>query len=252
MAAAALPAAITAAKVGGTALAGHFLAKKLGKPPGLTPQGQQAQNGLMGNATALQGAGQGLLGAGAGMRDAGMAEFRKGAPDLDAASGYLRSLVSGSPGATAAAVAPQIGQITSIYRGAESGLDRSGVRGAARDVATAEMGREKAGRISDLVLSQRPGAVAGLAQLAQGRQQTGLNLSGQGLQATAGGIGALQAASGPLGTIYGGEARRAEQGAANQAEIGKFFANIIFDMMRGQGGGGRPEMSRISRAGFGV
>lgn len=237
MAAAALPAAMTAAKVGGTALAGHFLSKKLGKPPGLTPQGAQAQTGLFGNAAALQGAGQGLLAGGAGLQQAGMGEVRKGGADLDAASGYLRSLVSGNAGATAAAVAPQVGQITSIYRGAQSSLDRSGVRGAGRDVAEAEMGREKAGRISDLVLAQRPGAVAGLAQLAQGRQQTGLGLTGQGLQGSALGVGALQASSGPLGAIYGGEGRRAEIGAQNQAEIGRFFANIIYDMMKGQRAG---------------
>ena len=227
-----------AAKVGGTALAGHFLSKKLGKPPALTQQGGQAQTGLFGNAGALQGAGQSLLAGGTAMRGAGMAEFNKGGADLDAAGGYLRSIVNGGNAAATAAVAPQIGQITSAYRGAQSSLDRSGIRGAGRDVAEAEMGREKAGRISDLVIAQRPGAVAGLAQLAQGRQQAGLNLTGQGLQSSSAGLGAYGAASGPLGAIYGGEARRAEIGAANQAEIGKLFANIIFDMLKGQKGAG--------------
>lgn len=238
MAAAALPAAMTAAKVGGTALAGHLLAKKFGKPPALTPQGQAAQRGLTDVSSNLTTAGQGLLGAGGGLRTAGQKELGRGGGDLDVVGGYLRSLVGGGPGAAAAAAAPQVANITAAYRGARAGLDRGALRGANRDLAEAELGRERAGALSGVILNQRPQAVQQLMQLGQGRQQIGLGQIGAGNQASGIGVGATGAAAGPLGAIYQGEGRRAEQGAENAAAIGRLFANLLFDMVRGGGSGG--------------
>lgn len=238
MAAAALPAAMTAAKVGGTALAGHLLAKKFGKPPALTPQGQQAQTGLQGISSELRGAGAGMLGVGGDLRAGGQREIGRGGADLDVAGGYLRSLVGGGAGAATAAAAPQVANITAAYRGARAGLQRSSLQGANRDLAEAELGRERAGAISGVILNQRPQAVQQLMQLGQGRQQVGLGQIGAGNQASGIGVGALGGSAGPLGTIYQGEQRRAEQGAENSAAIGRLFANLIFDMVRGGGNGG--------------
>lgn len=238
MAAAALPAAMTAAKVGGTALAGSLLAKKFGKPPALTPQGQAAQTGLQNVSSALTSAGTGMMGVGGDLRAGGQREIGKGGADLDVVGGYLRSLVGGGPGAAAAAAAPQVANITAAYRGARAGLQRSPLAGANRDLAEAELGRERAGAISGVILNQRPQAVQQLMQLGQGRQQTGLGEVGAGNQASGIGVGATSAAAGPLAAIYQGEGRRAEQGAENSAAIGRLFANLIFDMVRSGGNGG--------------
>lgn len=241
MAQAAIPAAMTAGKVA-VPLLGGLLSKQFSKPPALTPEGQRAQQGLLSGANSLTAMGQSLAGEGADTRRAGMRGYQLGGSDLNAVSSYLRAITSGGAGAATAAMAPQIGQITSAYRGARSGLDRSGLTGASRDMADAELGRSRAEQISGLILNTRPQAVGQLAQIAQGRQAAGLNLFGMGTNLGQAGVAATGAAQGPLSTLYGGEMQRAKQGADNGAIFGKLFGDILFDLLKGGKGGGGASM----------
>ncbi len=164
MAQVAIPAAI---------MAGSAIVKKLRKPAALTPQGTQAQGNLLGNAGSLRDAGNSLLGSGAALQKTGMGAFNKANADLNIPMNYYRTIAGGSRGAMTAAMAPEMGAITSAYRGAESALDRGPARGALRDVAGADIAREKAGKISGLALNARGGAMSSLAGLAAQQQGAG-------------------------------------------------------------------------------
>lgn len=235
MAQVAIPAAI---------MAGTAIYKKLRKPAALTPEGTAAQGGLLGNSNLLKAAGSGLLDQGAATRATGMATFNKANADMNIPMNYYRTLAGGSRGAMNAALAPEVGAITAAYRGAEGALDRGPARGALRDVAGADIAREKAGKISGLALSARGNAMQPLAGLAGQQQGLGLQIAGMGQQDSAMGIGALTGTTPALSTLYGGEMRRTEQASANQAAFGKFFAQLMFQMMKnkyasgGDGGGG--------------
>lgn len=95
----------------------------------------------------------------------GQTLFNFGMPRLNQAAGYYSGLLTGSRSQMTQAVQPEITATTDIYRGAERNLERSGVRGAQRDVAKAELGREQAGRIAGLVGGVRPMAAQQLAGL---------------------------------------------------------------------------------------
>lgn len=144
-----------------------------------------------------------------------------GRPLLDKASNYYQTILSGSRGAQQQLLAPEIGQITDTYRGAERGLERSGVRGPARDVATAELARDRAGAIAGLIPGLRPMAAAQIGDL--GRYQT-----------TAG-LGATSAGASVYDSLLG----RSLQSRGLQHEIGSDFGGglgaLTADLMKGVG-----------------
>ena len=140
MAQVAIPAAI---------MAGSAIVKKLRKPAALTPQGTQAQGNLLGNAGSLRDAGNSLLGSGAALQKTGMGAFNKANADLNIPMNYYRTIAGGSRGAMTAAMAPEMGAITSAYRGAESALDRGPARGAL------EVDRQRYGWVIHQELVQR-------------------------------------------------------------------------------------------------
>jgi hypothetical protein len=215
---------------------GAMVSKKMGKAPNLTAEGGATRNQLFDSSKILQNAGQQQLATGSALTSAGMRSFNAGDTDLNAASGYLRTLVGGSRGAMTAALGPEIGAITSAYRGAQSGLDRGGATGAVREMATADLAREKAGRISGLAMAVRPQAVGQLSQIGQARQSAGAGIVGMGQGATGTGISALSGANSPLSTIYQGELWRMGIQAQNQAAIGQFFANLMYEALKNRGG----------------
>lgn len=90
-----------------------------------------------------------------------------GTPLMGRAASYYDTLLRGSRSDLAMATAPERAAVTDVYRGAERNLERSGVRGANRDVAKAELGREQASRIAGLTTGVRPGAAAALNQIGQ-------------------------------------------------------------------------------------
>lgn len=85
-------------------------------------------------------------------------------PAFTETSDYYRQLLHGNRAAMTTALAPEITSITELARGAERGLDR-GPAGPQRDVAKAELGRQKVGQIGSLFPQARAAGAAGLTNL---------------------------------------------------------------------------------------
>lgn len=107
----------------------------------------------------------GAQGVGAETSEAARAALGEGRPYLQQAGNYYQTLLRGSRGAMQQAVAGPTAQLTDVYRGAERGLERSGVRGAARDVATSDLNRERASKIAGLTTGVQPYAADALAKM---------------------------------------------------------------------------------------
>lgn len=155
-----VPLAISA----GMAIYGHYANKKKAKEAAQRSAEEQ---------TALSGA-QGTAGA---MSAQGQALVQQGQANQSPAANFYRTLLQGSRGSMNQAVAAPTAAISDVYSGAEKNLEHSGVRGAARDVASADLGRQRASQISGLITGVQPAAAQGLAQI--GGQQTGQGLSAQ-------------------------------------------------------------------------
>jgi len=196
-----------------------------------------AQNRSAEEKLALQGAqtsagnlsrmGTGLYGTGTGM-------VEEGRGTLAAPTSYYSKLLSGNRALASQAVAAPRAQISDVYRGAERNLERSGVRGAAREVAAGELGRQRAAQISSLITGVQPGAAAALTGIGQNQIQQGAGLAGTGTAATAN-----------AGNIFGGllgEGAANRQYARKEGEkFGTSFGGLIFDILSGtmgKGGGG--------------
>jgi len=206
---------------GGAALGGMLLGRKAqSSAMKRSPEEQQALAGAQGAAAGLSQQGTSLIGQGTGY--------------LGQAGNYYSTLLGGNRAAMAQATAGPRAAITDVYRGAERGLERSNVRGAARDVATGDLGRQRASQLSSLVTGVQPGAAAGLAgmggqflgtggQLAQAGGSLYGNLLGQGFQ----------------NRVYG----REEGGKA-----GKGIGGFLFDLLSSIpafGGGKKPPLSTL-------
>jgi hypothetical protein len=129
-----------------------------------TPEEQLALRGAQGIAGQAGQAGMGLL--------------QEGRPWMGQAGQYYQTLLRGNRGAMNQAVAPYAAQITDAYRGAARNLQQSGVRGAARDVAKADLNRQRASQIAGLVTGMQPGAAEALGRLGTSNLQAATPLIG--------------------------------------------------------------------------
>jgi hypothetical protein len=95
---------------------------------------------------------------------------------------YFQTLLSGNRAAMSQALAGPTAQITGNYRGAQRGLDQAGVRGAARDVASADLNRDRVSKIASLSTGVQPYAAEQLTSMGQQQQALApgmLSASGQ-------------------------------------------------------------------------
>lgn len=189
---------------GGAALGGALFGKRAQSGAmQRSPEEQQALSGAQGAAAGLQRSGTNLLTAGQGLQGQ--------------AGNYYSTLLRGGRAAMANATAGPRAAITDVYRGAESNLERSGVRGAQRDVATAELGRERASRISSLVTGVQPGAASALAEM--GGQQMGLG-------------GQLSQAGGSIyGNLLGQGFQNRVYGRGEGEKMGTAMGGFLFDIL---------------------
>lgn len=127
--------------------------------------------------------------------------FQTGMPQAMSAGNYWQTLLGGNRAAMAQATAGPRGALTDQYRGAERGLERSGIRGGARDLATAQLSRDRAGQIAGLTTGVQPGAAANLAGL-------GTSLIGAGTQ----NLGLASSTLGGAGSLFGHLAGLGQQG----------------------------------------
>lgn len=116
-------------------------------------------------------------------------------PALGQATNYYSRLLNGDRAAMTGALTPEIGATNAVYAGANRSLDRAPA-GAGRDIARAELGRERAGKIGSLVSGVRPMAAEALTGIGQNAAQMG--------------IGATQASGGLYAQLLAGlNAKRA-------------------------------------------
>lgn len=90
---------------------------------------------------------------------------RTGAPLLSSAASYYQKLLGTSRAGLQTAIAPVTNQIADTYRGANAQLDYSGVRGPQKDVAVANLARDKAGAIAGVPFQAKTAAVNSAAGL---------------------------------------------------------------------------------------
>lgn len=193
---------------GGAALGGALFGKKAQKNAmARSPEEQLALQGAQQAATGLTQTGQSLL--------------QSGQSSLGGATNYFQTLLRGSRPAMQQAVAAPTAAITDVYRGAERGLARSGVRGAARDVATSDLNRQQASQIAGLVTGMQPAAAQQLAGI-------GGSLIGQG-------AGLQQGAGGLWASLLGAGAQNRMYGRQEGAQAGGAVGNLIFDLIGGLG-----------------
>lgn len=205
-----IPLAISA----GMAIYGHYANKKKAKEAAQRSAEEQ---------TALSGA-QGIAG---NMSAQGQELVRQGQANQSPAANFYRTLLQGSRGSMNQAVAAPTAAISDVYSGAERNLEHSGVRGAAREAASADLGRQRAGQISGLITGVQPAAAQGLAQI--GGQQTGQGMSAQG---AAGNLYGNLLGEGFRNRVYGNQ--QADQ--AGQS-TGSLIASLISSGVSAYSGG---------------
>ena len=148
----------------------------------------------------------------------GRQAFSFGMPLLQRSGSYYDTILKGNRGAIQAAMAPEINAIGDINKGANLSLERSGLRGATKDMAQAELSRQKAGQIGGLVLNARPQAAAQAAALGQ----VGIN-AGMGATATSGGL---------YGDLARGAAQERQYQDQRMGEYGNAVGGFITDLLR--------------------
>lgn len=151
---------IPLAVMAGGAIISHYANKKATADAlKRTPEEQQAVKGAQGGAGTLM--------------THGTEELQTGAETQKPATSYFDTLLHGNRAAQSQAVAAPTAGVQDVYRGAERNLERGGVRGAAKDVATAELGRGRASQIAGLVTGVQPAAAQTLTGIGQTQQAQG-------------------------------------------------------------------------------
>ena len=187
--------------------------------------GRKAQSNAMQRSPEELAALSGASSAASGLTQQGQTLTNTGLPAVQKSLGYYQTLLSGSRAAMAQATAGTRNALTDTYRGAERGLEHSGIRGGSRDLAAAELNRDRAGKIAGLTTGVQPGAAAAL-------MEGGSELVGQGTTTMAN-AGSLW--SGLLG--QGFQNRTYARGEGEKA--GKGIGSLLFDILSGFGGGQR-------------
>lgn len=204
---------------GGSMLAASWLGKKLGGPNAQQKAGMTATQ----NATTQLGtAGSQLLQQGQGMT-------QQGGNYLGQAGNYYSNLL-GSRSALRSATAPETATALDYYKGAEGKVNRN-LRGGSRDVASAELDRQKVGQLAMIPAAARARAASGLSEVGGQFGQMGNAAAGQGVYAT----GTSATAGSQLfnqGTGIGEQQRQAGN------TVGNFLFDIINGTKWGKGGSG--------------
>ncbi len=203
MAGAAIPAVIGAAGSIGSALIGS---RRSGAE-------KQALAGQQASASQLMSQGQSLFGA--------------GMPAMRSALSYYDTLLNGNRAAQAQAIAAPTANITDMYRGAERNLERTGVRGGVKDLAMAELGRDRTSKLAQLTTGVQPMAAGALGSL--GGQAAGMA------------TGATSAAGGQYSTILGQQFQNRQNTNAMFGQAADNTGEMIYQVWKnkqGKGGAG--------------
>ncbi len=144
--------------------------------------------------------------------------FETGKPALDQATSFFGNLVSGDKSVLAAATAPEQAAIGSTFRGARQNILETG-RGGTRDLALANLSRDRASTQASLIPAVRSNAAAALA-----------NIGGS----------ASSVASGNASSVFGQVGNALQTGRINQFGVqagvqqtaGAGIGNFLFDLAK--------------------
>src|SRR5262245_4556493 len=225
-----------------------------------SPEELAALKGATDSAGQMMGAGSDLLGQSKNLFGQAGQLSKQGINTLQQPINYYQSLLSGNRAAMSGAVAPAVAQITGNYRGAGRALEHSGLRGAARDVASADLNRQRVSQIAGLTTGVQGDAAKALAGMSEMQINAANPLYGAGTS-LAGTGGSLY---GNAGNIYGnllgqGANNRAyarQEGEKTGAAIGA-FARDLGQLVWGKGNqgtagyGGAP-LKQQSRTNMGI
>lgn len=214
-----MAAAIPFALKAGSMIGGSLLGKKLSGPSG-------AQKTAM---TGAQQGSQALTAAGTPLLAQGSALARGGGTDLDAAGNYYRNILS-SRTAGREALAPEMASALNFYRGAENKTKRT-LRGGSRDVALAELDRQKVGQMATMLPAARREAAEGMLDVGGTRLSGGTALTGQG-------VNALSNAAYANAQLFGNATTLQNQ----EQEGGKAWGGILYDVLGQLPMGGKPKL----------
>lgn len=192
---------------------------KGGAALGGTLLGRKAQSSAMQRSPEEQAALTGAQQAAGTLTQQGQTLTNLGLPALNQSTDYYQTLLRGSRPAMAVATAGPRAAINDQYRGAERGLERSGLRGATRDLAAAELNRQRAGQVAGLTTGVQPYAADAL-------NRTGMGLVGQGTSA-------LSSVGNIWSDLLGQGARNRMYARGEGENFGKSMGSLIFDILSG-------------------
>ena len=211
----------------GGALLGGWLGGKKAQSSAMarSPEEQAAIGGAQGAAGSLGRMGSSLL-------SGGQQTIGQGVGMLGNAGNYWQTLLGGNRAAMAQATAGPRGALTDQYRGAERGLERSGLRGATRDLASAELSRDRASKIAGLTTGVQPMAAEQLSGIGGQLGQLGMGQAGLG-------VGAAGQGASIWTRLLGEGSENRRYGRAEGEKAGTGIGSLIFDILSGFGGGGK-------------
>lgn len=116
--------------------------------------------------------------------NAGSSLIGAGTSGVNAATGYLKNILSGNRNAVTAAVAPQANQVRAASDAAKRQTDTLGTARGGGVASTNEM-RDSAtqGKIDEAILGERSKAAGALGNLSLGEVGAGTNIAGMGANA---------------------------------------------------------------------
>lgn len=164
---------------------------------------------------------------------AGQQTTAAGVQGATTAQNYYKSLLSGGRAGLTAATAPESAAALDYYKGAEGKVTNT-MRGGGRDMALAELDRQKVGQLAVLPAQARAGAAQGLVGASAPLINAGANQTQQGL-------GAAGAGFGQATQVYG-----------QQADAAKGYGKMLFDAIsqwQAGRGGGAPSFGKSSTFG---
>jgi len=160
---------IPLAIMAGSAIISHYASKHAAEEAmKRTPEEQVSLKGAQTGAATLQTGGQAAL--------------TTGAETQAPATSYYDTLLRGNRAQQAAATAAPAARISDIYSGATRNLEQSGVRGAQKDVASADLNRQRAMQLSSLVTGVQPMAASALTSIGEQQQNRGAQMVASGNQ----------------------------------------------------------------------
>lgn len=193
-----------------------------------------ATTGLQGSASSLGTLGQ-TLGTQAGSFLGDAQKTLMGAAGAYRAPGaYYGRILGGDRGAIDSVLSPDRAVITETYRGAGKALDRMPA-GGGKDLAAAELNRDRAGKLALLPGQARANAAQGALQVGAGLQGVGATQSGTGSALSSQGVTARGAGASAYNALYGGAINQDQFAQTQNRGTGDAIGRMIFDSVQQSG-----------------